>query len=153
MICQTKSTIAETLTKNQQFQRSPQSIPSTSQNPNFQRPTVIQQKQTFHVNPGDHDAMYPMEYISYPTNYFDFGYIEEFSPLNISNEIENVDPTQYDLEENVQNLSIKDDPGIDAEFITNLRVEFSVIFYIKGDKLYFTNDIKHRIDTKNAKPV
>lgn len=37
--------------------------------------------------------------------------------------------------------------------ITNLCLEFSDIFYLEGDVLTFTNEIKHSIDTNNAKPI
>lgn len=37
--------------------------------------------------------------------------------------------------------------------ITELCLDFSDIFYLEGDKLTFTNEVKHSIDTNNAKPV
>ncbi|XP_050310841.1 uncharacterized protein LOC126746579 [Anthonomus grandis grandis] len=41
----------------------------------------------------------------------------------------------------------------EREEITKLCLEFSDIFYIEGDQLTFTNEIKHSIDTNNAKPI
>lgn len=55
--------------------------------------------------------------------------------------------------------NIKDQLRIDhlnpeeQEFITDLCMKFSDIFYLDGDNLTFTNEIKHQIDTNNAKPT
>lgn len=41
----------------------------------------------------------------------------------------------------------------ESELIQELCLNFSDIFYLEGDHLSFTNEIKHTIDTNNAKPV
>lgn len=41
----------------------------------------------------------------------------------------------------------------EAESIQNLCLDFSDIFYLDGDHLTFTNEIKHPIDTKDAKAI
>lgn len=41
----------------------------------------------------------------------------------------------------------------EKELITNLCLEFQDIFYLENDVLTFTNEIKHSIDTNNAKPI
>lgn len=41
----------------------------------------------------------------------------------------------------------------EKELITNLCLDYSDIFYLEGDHLTFTSEIKHPIDTNNAKPV
>lgn len=39
------------------------------------------------------------------------------------------------------------------DLITNLCLEYGDIFYIEGDQLTFTNEIKHSIETNNTRPV
>lgn len=41
----------------------------------------------------------------------------------------------------------------ETELVTELCLDFSDIFYLDGDNLTFTNEIKHTIDTNNARPV
>ena len=41
----------------------------------------------------------------------------------------------------------------EKELITQICLEFSDIFYLEGDHLTFTNEIKHSIQTKDAKPI
>ena len=41
----------------------------------------------------------------------------------------------------------------EKELVTNLCLEFADIFYLEGDNLTFTNEIKHVIDTNGARPV
>ena len=41
----------------------------------------------------------------------------------------------------------------EKEAITNLCLDFEDIFYLEGDKLTFTSEIKHSIDTGNTKPI
>ena len=41
----------------------------------------------------------------------------------------------------------------EKESITQLCLEYADIFYIEGDSLTFANEIKHSIDTSNAKPI
>lgn len=41
----------------------------------------------------------------------------------------------------------------EQELITKLCLEYSDIFYLEGDKLLSTNEIKHQINTKGNRPI
>lgn len=41
----------------------------------------------------------------------------------------------------------------ERDLISQLCLDFSDIFYLEGDVLTFTNEIKHSIDTQNSKPT
>ena len=41
----------------------------------------------------------------------------------------------------------------EAEMVTQLCLDFQDIFYLEGDNLTFTNEIKHSIDINNSRPI
>lgn len=57
---------------------------------------------------------------------------------------------QYEIQNQLRLEHLNDE---ERESIVDLCLKFSDIFYLEGDSLTFTNEIKHAIDTNNAKPV
>jgi RNase H-like domain found in reverse transcriptase/Reverse transcriptase (RNA-dependent DNA polymerase)/Integrase zinc binding domain/Integrase core domain len=73
--------------------------------------------------------------------------INSFNENNVSSEI--IDRTEI-IKEMLRLDHLNNE---EQELITNLCLDFSDIFYLEGDKLTFTNEIKHRIDTNDSKPI
>jgi hypothetical protein len=62
--------------------------------------------------------------------------------------------SQFDRENEIINqLRIDHLNEEEKEMITQICLDFSDIFYLEGDKLTFTSEIKHSIQTKDTKPI
>lgn len=78
--------------------------------------------------------------------------IDSYSVNNFSRNTTNNDNT-HRRSDIVHQLRLEHLNEEEAELIQQLCLDFSDIFYLEGDHLSFTNEIKHTIDTNNSKPV
>lgn len=62
-------------------------------------------------------------------------------------------PGKYERPEIRKQLRLDHLNEEEQELITKLCLEYSDIFYLEGDNLSFTNEIKHQINTKDNKPI
>lgn len=79
--------------------------------------------------------------------------LQESTVHNVNQANISRDPPNCRIENIVQNLRLDHLNQEENDVIKDICVEYSDIFYLEGDKLSFTNAIKHEIDTGNHKPV
>lgn len=77
--------------------------------------------------------------------------IQNFSLNNIGEEnSQTCVDRQYEIKTQLRLDHLNEEEN---ELITQLCLEYADIFYLEGDQLTFTNEIKHAIDTNDAKPI
>jgi len=81
--------------------------------------------------------------------------LEPYNPKSLQlNSIDETNPNEFYRYDEVMKLLRTDHLNIEEEErLRDLCAEHLDIFYIDGDRLTFTNEIKHQIDTGNARPI